>query len=169
LVKIFIVYDTMYGNTRLVAENIMEGMKEIEGTEIAIRDIEKVDLGDVADSDAVLIGGPNHWGGPTRIIMKLIDNLGKIDLKAKWMAVFDTYLGSEFKKTTMKMEKRIGEKIPGVTIIASGLSVKVKEMRGPIDEGELSKCRDFGMIVANHLKVLLLKFESGSPISLFAS
>ena len=156
MVKIFIIYDTMYGNTRLVAENIMKGMNEIEGIEIAIRDIEEVDLEDISDSDAILIGGPNHWGNPTRIIMKLIDNLGNIDLKTKWMAVFDTYLGWDFKKTTMKMEKRISEKIPGVTIIASGLSVKVKEMRGPLNEDELSKCRDFGMIVANHLKLYYL-------------
>jgi flavorubredoxin len=159
----------MFGNTRLVAENIVERMKEIEGIEITVRDIEEVDLEDVANSDAIFIGGPNHWGGPTRIIIELIDNLGKTDLDAKWMAVFDTYLGWDFEKTTKKMEKRISEKIPGVTIIASGLSVKVKEMRGSIEEGELSKCKDFGMIVANQIKLLLLKFEGGSPISIFAS
>ena len=169
MVKISVIYDTTYGNTKLVAEKIVEGMKEVEGIYIAIRDIEDVDLEDIVDSDAILIGGPNHWGSPTRIILKLIDNLGKIDLNAKWIAVFDTYLGWDFNKTTEKMERRISEKIPKVTIIASGLSVKVKEMRGPLEEGELSKCKDFGMIVATHLKLLMLKFEGGSPISIFAS
>jgi flavorubredoxin len=152
LVKVFVVYDTKYGSTKLVAETIMEGLREVEGIETGISDVEAVDLKRVADSDAILIGAPNHWGGPARAIRKFIDKLGKLDLTAKWVAVFDTYLGEDFEKAVKKMEKRIGEKVPGLKLMTSGLSIKVQGMKGPIVEGELPKCKDFGKKIATQLK-----------------
>ena len=153
MVKVFVVYDTKYGNTKLVAETIIEGMKEVKGIETAISDVEEVDIEKVADYDAILIGSPNHMGGPVRGIKKFIDKLGKLKLKAKWVAVFDTYLGGDFEKAAKKMEKRIGEKVPGLKPITSGLSIKVGGMEGPIVEGELPKCKDFGKKIATQLKI----------------
>jgi len=152
LARVFVVYDTKYGNTKIVAEKIVEGMKEVGGIETAISDVEKVNLENVADSDAILIGSPNHVGGPVRGINKLIDKLGKLDLKAKWVAVFDTYLGGDYEKAVKKMEKRIAEKIPGLKLMVPGLSIKVAGTKGPIAEGELPKCKEFGEKIANQLK-----------------
>jgi len=152
MVKVFVVYDTKHGNTKLVAEKIVEGMGEVEGIETAISDVEEIDLENAANSDAILIGSPNHFGGPVRGINKLIDKLGKLDLKAKWVAVFDTYLGGDFEKAVKKMEKRIGEKVPALKLVTSGLSIKVGGMKGPIVDGELPKCKDFGKNIANQLK-----------------
>jgi flavorubredoxin len=156
MVKVFVVYDTKWGNTKLVAEKIVEGMKEVEGVETAISDVEEVDLEKVADYDAILIGSPNHMGGPVRGIKKLIGKIGKLDLKAKWVAVFDTNLGgNQLEKAVKKMEKRIGEKVPVLKLIVPGLSIKVGGMKGPIVEGELRKCKDFGNKIANQLKTSL--------------
>ena len=152
MVKVFVVYDTKYGNTKVVAETIVEGMKEIEGIETAISDVEEIDLEKVTDYDAILIGSPNHWGGPVGGIKKLIDKLGKLDLKAKWIAVFDTYLGKDFEKAIKKMEKRIGEKAPSLKIITPGLSIRVDGMKGPITDSELPKCKEFGKKIATKLK-----------------
>jgi flavorubredoxin len=152
LVKVFVVYDTKYGNTKLVAEKIVEGMREVEGIETAISDVEEVDLERVADYDAILIGSPNHWGGPVRGIKKLIDKLGKLDLKARWVAVFDTYIKGDFEKAVKKMETRINEKVPRLKLIVPGLSIKVGDMKGPIVDGELPKCKEFGKKIADQLK-----------------
>jgi len=151
LVKVFVVYDTKYGNTKIVAEEILEGLREVEGVETAISDVEKVDLGRVANSEAILIGTPNHMGGPAWTIRKFIDKLGKVDLKAEWAAVFDTYLGGDFEKAVKKMEKRIREKIPRLKLVSPGLSVRVEGMKGPIAEGELPKCREFGKKIATQI------------------
>jgi len=155
MVKVTVVYDTKYGNTKLVAEKIVEGMREAEGIETAISDVEEVDLEDVADSDAILIGSPNHFGGPVGGVKKFIDKLGKLDLKAKWIAVFDTYIGKwekDYEKAVKKMEKRISEKTLGLKLIVPGLSIKVGGMKGPIADGELPKCKEFGEKIANQLK-----------------
>ncbi len=150
--KVFVVYDTKYGNTKLVAEKIVEVLREVKGIETAISDVESIDLEKVADSNAILMGAPNHLGSPARTIRKFIDKLGKLDLTTKWVAVFYTYLGKDFEQAMKKMEKRIGEKVPSLKIMTPGLSIRVDGMKGPITDGELRKCRDFGKKIATQLK-----------------
>ncbi len=151
MVKVFVVYDTKYGNTKLVAEKIVDGMRVVKGIETAISDVKDVDIKEVASSDAVLIGSPNHFDGPARGIVAFIDKLGKFDNKMKGVAVYDTHL-AEDKGAYIKMEKKISEKVPGLKLMTPSLSIKVDGMKGPIPEGELSKCVEFGKKIANQIK-----------------
>ena len=152
MVKVFIVYDTKDGNTKLVAEKILEGIGEVEGIETAISDVADTGPKAAADYDALVIGSPTHFGGPARGINKFIDKLGKVDLNATWAAVFDTYIKGDFEKSVKKMEQRLRDKGPGLKLIASGLSIKVDDMKGPVTEGEFPKCRAFGKQIGAHLK-----------------
>ena len=152
MAKVIVVYESKYGNTKLVAEAIIEGISEIEGIEAVLSELKEVDLNNIADYDAILVGSPNHFGGPTRSIKKFIDKLGKLSLKGKMFAVFDTYLVNDFEKAVKKMEKRINEKVSGSKQLAPGLSIKVQGMKGPIFEGELPKCKEFGNKIATQLK-----------------
>jgi flavodoxin len=152
LAKIIVVYESKHGNTKLVAESIIVGIGEIEGIEAVLSELKEVDLNNIADYDAILVGSPNHFGGPARSIKKFIDKLGKLNLKGKLFAVFDTYLGNDFEKAVKKMEKRINEKVSGSKQLAPGLSIKVQGMKGPILEGELPKCKEFGNKIATQLK-----------------
>ena len=94
----------------------------------------------------------SHMGGATRGIKKFIDNLGKSGLGGKPAAVFDTYLAKDFEKAVKKMEKQLGEKAPGLKLVAPGLSLKVKGMKGPLAEGELARCVEFGTGIATLMK-----------------
>jgi flavorubredoxin len=147
-----VAYESKYGNTRLVAEAIIEGMKEVEEIEIVLSELKEVDLNKVPDYDAILIGSPNHWGGPTRGVRKFIDKLSKLNLERKLFAVFDTYLGRDFEKAVKKMEKRINEKASGMKKIAPGLSIRVQGMKGSILDEELPKCKEFGSKIATQIK-----------------
>ena len=150
--KVIVVYESKYGNTKLVAETIIEGMSEVEGIETVLSELKEVDLNKIIDYDAILVGSPNHFGGPTRGVRKFIDKLGKLPLEGKLFAVFDTYIGKDFEKAVKKMEKRINEKAPGLKQIAPGLSIKVQGVKGPIVEGELPKCKEFGNKIATQIK-----------------
>jgi len=150
--KVIIVYESKYGNTKLVAQTIAEGMREVKGIETVVSEVKEVDLAKVPDFDAVLAGSPNHMGGPTGGIKKFIDKLGKLPLEGKLFATFDTYGGKDFEKATKKLEKRISEKVPGSKLAAPGLSIRVEGMKGPISEGELPKCKEFGKKVATQMK-----------------
>jgi flavodoxin len=152
MVRVIVVYDTKYGNTKLVAEKIAAGTGEGEGIETAISDVEETDPKDAVDYDAIVIGSPTHFGGPARGINKFIDKLGKLDLKANWVAVFETYLGDDFEKSVKKMEQRLSAKVPRLKLITPGLSIRVDDMKGPVTEGELRKCVEFGKKIATQLK-----------------
>lgn len=152
MAKVIVVYETVFGNTKKVAESIIGGMKEVSGVEATLSKPRGVDLNQLVGYDAILVGSPNHAGSATRGIRKFIDKLGKINLEGKLVAVFDTYGGRDFEKAVKKMEKQISEKAPGLKLAAPGLSILVKGLRGPIVEGELPKCREFGVKIATLIK-----------------
>ncbi len=154
MAKVIVVYESKYGNTKRVAETIIEGMREVEGIDTVLSELKEVDPNTIRDYDAILVGSPNHIGGPTRSVNKFIDTLGKLSLKGKLVAVFDTYIGKDSEKAVKKMEKRITEKAPNLKLVTSGLSIKVRGMRGPILEEELPKCNEFGNKIATQIKKL---------------
>jgi len=152
LAKVIITYESKYGNTKLVAETITESLREVSGVETVLSELKEVDLNKLIEFDAILVGSPNHIGSATRSIRKFIDKLGKLNLEGKLAAVFDTYIGKDFEKAVKKMEKQIGEKVRGLKLAVPGLSIKVEGMKGPIAEGELPKCKEFGVKIASQLK-----------------
>ena len=153
MTKVLIVYDSKYGNTKLAAENILEGVKSVEGVEAAVAHVKEIDPEKVSDYDAVIFGAPNHMGRPSRTMKKFVDRLAEISLKAKDAAVFDTYAGKErpADRAMKKLEKMVKNKLPSLNLISPGLSVRVNGIPGPVVEGELPKCVDFGKKVANQL------------------
>ena len=150
--KAIIVYESKYGNTKLVAEKIVEGMEEVGEIEAFISEVKEVDLNTITEYDVILVGSPNHMGGPVGGIKKFIDKLGMTLPEGKTLAAFDTYLGKDFEKATKKMEKKIGEKVSGAKLVTPGLSIKVDGMKGPVSEGELPKCEEFGKKITAQLK-----------------
>ena len=153
LTKFIIVFSSWFGNTRKVAEAIGRAVSQNEENQVLVKEIKEVDPKEVLDYDVILIGSPNHMGGPTRSAKKFIDELGKLDLKGKRGAVFDTYVRENVhvNKAVRKMTKRINQKVPGVKLIADGLSILVKGVRGPLAEGEIAKCEEFGNKISSQL------------------
>lgn len=153
-IKIIIIFESRYGNTRHVAEKIIEGINEVGGVEVSLKEVKDVDINEIPEYDVILIGSPNHMGGPTRGIKSFITKLCGLKLEGKMFAVFDTYMGKDFGKAVKKMERQINEKNAGLKQVAAGLSIRVKGIKGPIVEGELIKCKDFGRNIAVRLKMV---------------
>ncbi len=154
LEKIIVAYDSMYGNTKLAAENIAEGMLISEGVEVSAVDVKHIDVGKVAECDVLVLGAPNHMARPSRRMMSLVNRLAEVGLKAKRLAVFGTYAGSlrDPDRAVKKMEKTLQEKWPNIGLVLPSLSVRVHGVTGPIFEGELERCREFGKRIANQVK-----------------
>ena len=143
--KVLILYDTKYGNTKKVAEIIGEGLNIVEENVITIENVKEIDLNKDLTYDLILIGSPNHVGSHTKNVKKFIKNIPKAALKAKSFAVFDTYMGKDFEKAVRKMEKQINEVMPNLNKVSPGLSIKVGGMKGPIVDEDLPKCKEFGI------------------------
>lgn len=154
MVKVFILYDSKYGNTKLAAMSIMEGIKENKDIVVEIGYVKDVDSKKVANFDAIILGAPNHMGRPSRTMKKFVDMLAKLDLKSKKVAVFGTYSGKirDPDRAVKKLEKIVQEKMPNQNLVLPSLSIRVKGVHGPIREGELPKCVDFGKKITTQLE-----------------
>jgi flavorubredoxin len=153
LVKVFVIYDSKYGNTKLAGEAILEGIRDVEGIESTICYIKEIDPGKLVEYDAIVLGGPNHMGRPSQTMKKFLDKLAGLDLKANNAAVFGTYSGRVRSpdRAVKKIEQILEEKLPNLKLMSPSLSLKVKGVTGPLVDVELPKCKDFGRKIANQL------------------
>ncbi len=152
--KVYVIYDSKYGNTKLVATNICDGLKQAGLTDVAVGYVKDVDPQKLVGYDALVIGAPNHMGKPSWTMRKFVDSLAATNLDAKWFAVFDTYFQREryFQKAMKKLNHQISERLPNLVQITPGLSVRVKGVNGPVVDGELEKATEFGERIAIELK-----------------
>jgi len=149
--KALIVYESKYGNTKLVAETIAEGLAVGKQIAVTLTEVGDAAVETLASADIILVGSPNHMGKPTAGITKFIDKLGKIKIEGKTGAAFDTYMFSDYEKAVKRIEAQLKQQAPGVRISVPGLSVRVKGMKGPLADDELAKAREFGIKLAGML------------------
>ncbi len=155
LAKFYIAYDTKYGNTKLVAESIAEGMRVVAGVEVSIGYVKDIDVKKLHEADGLILGAPNHMARPSRTIMKFVDTLTQKSLTVKNVAIFGTYSGRarDPDRAVRKMEKIIEEKFPNIKLFSPSLSVRVYGVTGPLVEGELQKCKEYGRKTVNQFVV----------------
>jgi flavorubredoxin len=136
----------------------LEGLKQVEGVEAAVCYVKEVDFQSLVCYNALILGAPNHMGRPSWTMKKFIDTLAELDLKAKNVAVFGTYSGRKrpVDRAVKKLEILLRKKLPNLKIFSPSLSIRVKGVTGPVAEGELTKCKEFGNRVANQLNSDLL-------------
>jgi menaquinone-dependent protoporphyrinogen IX oxidase len=153
--KVLIIFDSKYGNTKIVAENILESLRQVEGIEGDISYVKDVDFQRIVCYDALLIGAPNHMGRPSRTMQNFVTRLAEINLNAKNVAIFGTYSGRlrPFDRAVKKLGGTVEKKLPNLKHISPSLSIRVKGVTGPIAEGELAKAKGFGNRIANQLKL----------------
>ncbi len=151
--KVLIVYETKYGNTKKAAETIGESINEA-GNEITVVKVDAVEMDSIKNYGAIVIGSPTYASSQAKSIKKFITSLSvEEDVN---IVVFDTHTGDGkstggiMRRAVKKMEKQI-EKNPKLKKVMGGLQVAVKGIKGPLIDGELDKCKEFGKELAKKL------------------
>lgn len=153
MLNILVVYETKFGNTKKVAETIAEGMREIAEIKTEVINVNDAETSRVQDFDAIIIGSPTWGGNSPKPIRNFIDELAELQLNEKYYAVFDTNNNLRLLSNLVKkLEKRIDKKVPSLKKILPGLPVRVIGLQGPIAEGELPKCKNFGREIVSKLQ-----------------
>jgi len=84
MLKAIIIYYSLTGNTKRMAESIAEGLKK-EGVNTVVKEAEKVRPGELLKFEAIIIGSPTYYGTMAAQIKKLLDDSvefhGKLDGK----------------------------------------------------------------------------------------
>ena len=62
--KALVVYESMYGNTRMIAEAVADGLRP--DYDVEVLDVAKATAATAADVDLLVVGGPTHVHGMSR-------------------------------------------------------------------------------------------------------
>lgn len=146
--KALVVYDSIHGNTRTVAEKIAEVIAAAGKIKTELGTVDDVDSAKIRKCDILVIGTPNHYSKPSEKTKSFIEKLHGPDLESKKVAAFDTCLRKQQGRAFGRIEKHVREMAPGAQLVIPGLSVFVGGVKGPILEDELSKCLEFGKRIA---------------------
>lgn len=138
----------MYGNTRIAAEEIARGLAQSGLIEVTIATVGKFDPKKAREYPIVVLGAPNHLGTASKAMRAFLPQLGDGALLRKRVALFDTCYADQTGVAIRKMEEILREREPNLHLSLSGLSVVVEGSKGPVRQGDLLKCRQFGMRLA---------------------
>lgn len=165
--KALVVYESMYGNTRHIAEAIAGGLRMSVPTNLWLaRDAAVADLDDV---ELVVVGGPTHaWGVSSRRTRDaavvdagkhpdhLLENASVVAGVREWLhamkrqgrcraVAFDTRLGKP-KLLTGSAARAIQRKLrrAGFTTFDRAHSFTVTASAGPLSPGEIERAEQWG-------------------------
>lgn len=140
-----VVYDSVYGNTKLIAQNIA---KSISAKSININDLKNSDLDNL---NLLVIGSPTYGGQATPKIRQFVKDLSKEFLINTKIAAFDTrFLERDLNFALKLLVKTIGYAAPkiakllsdkGAKIIAPPEGFIVKGKEGPLGPEELVRAQ----------------------------
>jgi hypothetical protein len=168
-----ITFESIYGNTRSVAEAVAEGLRPL--VDVAVLSHHEADPAAVAGADLLVVGAPTHMHGlPTSLSRKMAAQASEeeavpLDPGAtagpgirSWLseqsgdgrlaAAFDTradgrpaLTGSAARGIAKRLRRR------GFDVVVEPESFFVEDAEGPLAEGELERAREWGSVIAAQL------------------
>lgn len=86
--KVYILYDSLHGNTERIAQAMLKGIKSPDTVSLA--SLDRAEVLAIKQADLLVVGSPTQAGRPTQALKKLIANLPANALEGKSVAAFDT-------------------------------------------------------------------------------
>ena len=122
--KTLVVYDSVYGNTKKVAERFAKefGVKAQKVTEVS--------FGADDQFEVVVIGSPTHGGRPTEVVVQFIDALPLETIKQARVICFDTRMDITQQKFGLRLLMKVigyaAEKMAKQIYRKSGVKAEVQ-------------------------------------------
>jgi len=152
--KGIVIYDTSYGNTKIIAENIIETLKE-SGLEVRLFNVKDVKELNAKDYDFLVLGSPTRIGNMSFTVSRFIS--GKIrgeEWRDKLFASFDTEMQGVIEKGSASAAEKIAKKLSekGLKQVLPVLKTAVMGLKGPLKEGEIENAKKYAKELASKLK-----------------
>lgn len=148
-----VVYESYYGNTKIVAEAIAEQLK-VEGHEVELRSVRE-HYPKTLQGDIMFLGSPVRMGSVSGRVKRYVKKLDKDVWKDNPIVVFTTTLmlpkdaTDKQKQSQEKWDRSAGCKLRdlaksrGLNAIENPLWVEVKGMKGPLGETGVEDAKRF--------------------------
>ena len=137
--KILVVYDSVYGNTEMIAHAIAKAMPD----KVQAQRVDEADPVELATADLLIVGSPTQGALPTEATQALVDRVGPPAHGDARAATFDTRLSWRF------LERWGGFAAPKIAVLLSesgwtiagepgGFFVRGLK-KGPLKKGEIAR------------------------------
>ena len=130
--NVYIVYFSKTGNTKQIAEQIVESFSKLEsnGVEIKLMDAKELDLPALKSADGYIIGTPNYFSAPSGYIKIFFDELfmDRAILKGRPVFCFVSHGGSGDISHLKVMCDWLELKTVGSAIVVNGNNITSKNL-----------------------------------------
>ncbi|MFW9800759.1 MAG: flavodoxin family protein [Candidatus Thorarchaeota archaeon] len=141
MAKALVLYHSLFGNTRAVAESLVKGL-EASDVEVDCLSILDVDISLIPSYDLLVVGGPTHILRMSKPMEEFMERLGSVDVRGMKGFAFDTRNESRMnKKSLLGLENSAARRIEGrmkrlkMKIVRPRQSAIVEGREGPLDRG----------------------------------
>jgi len=149
--KVLIIYDTQFGNTGRLAQEIAKGILENNDITCIVEKGNALENEDISMYDAVLFGGPTRAFRATRGALDAIKKAGRIGLDGKVITTFGSFMLGNQSRGVKAMDKLLRKVATGAKIINPGFSAKVDGVRGPLNENAIPAAHQFGSTIGQEI------------------
>lgn len=99
MAKVLVVYHSGTGNTKAMAQAVAEGMKEVSGVEVLLKEADRVSVSDLINADGLAFGSPTYFSYMAGVVKAIFDKayLSRSQIGGKPFAAFASGAGGEVK------------------------------------------------------------------------
>jgi flavodoxin len=135
--KTLVVYDSLYGNTKIIAQAIGD---EIPG-EVQVLQAGEVNVSELGAYDLLIVGAPTHGSRPSDAVRDMLEKVQTPALKGTQVAAFDTRLTVKLARVLGFAAPRIAESLTkkGATLVGAAEGFFVMSAEGPLKGGEVER------------------------------
>ena len=146
MAKVLVVYHSETGNTKAMAQAVAEGVKEVPGVEVALKEADQVSVGDLVNADALAFGSPTYFSYMAGVVKAIFDKayLSRSQIRGKPFAAFASGGGGEVNSVQSIESIAIS---CGLRKVCEGVAVG-----GMPTESESQDCRKLGATLARASK-----------------
>lgn len=149
--KTVIVYDSIYKNTKKIADAIGSGV----GHDARVLWVSEVQASDLKGVELLIVGSPTHGGRATPAIDEFLKSIPKGSLKDVHVAAFDTRFAPEdhgiglrilmniIRFAAERIAKNLTQK--GGILVGKPEGFIVQDKEGPLKAGELQRATTWGI------------------------
>jgi flavorubredoxin len=150
LVKVLVVYYSMFGNTEKVAKALAKGLED-GGVKVDVVRADAVKFDELGDVDLLCVASPTQAWNAAKPVKEFLERLKSVQgLSGKKAFAFDTKMKSRLAGSGGgKIESRL--KDVGLTIVKPHASAIVMGREGPLEEGAEETFRQLGAELAKLL------------------
>lgn len=152
-IKGIVIYDTSYGNTKIIAENIAETLKE-SGLEVHLSHVKDIKELRAKDYDFLIFGSPTKIGNMSFTFRRFLGKIKGEEWRDKPFASFDTEMPDVIAKGGASAAEKIAETLSekGLKQVLPVLKAAVSGIKGPLEEGEVENTKKYAKELASKLE-----------------